>query len=93
MIKMARNWFGCICVIFCYVSYVFAKAVRQSSPCFAYKDLLTYYKFAVVYCESVNLIGYITVDYLLIFYGNIVACAIVHMILFIQASVHMARHI
>ena len=24
------------------------------------------YKFTVVYCESVNLIGYITVDYLLI---------------------------
>ena len=30
------------------------------------------YKFTVVYCESVNLIGYITgVDYLLIAYGNI----------------------
>ena len=50
----------------------------------------------IVYCESVNLIGYFTVDYLLIVYGNIVACVIVrvivHMILFLHALVHMARH-
>ena len=32
------------------------------------------YKFTVVYCESVNLIGYITVDYLLI----VNSCASVH---------------
>ena len=30
------------------------------------------YKFTIVYCESVNLIGYITVNYLLIVYGNVV---------------------
>ena len=51
--------------------------------------LAYYYKFTVVYCESVNLIGYITgVDYLLIAYGNIVARVIVHVILF-----YMARHV
>ena len=33
-IKMARNWFGHICVVFSYISLVFAKAVRKSSPCF-----------------------------------------------------------
>ena len=37
-IKMARNWFGRICVVFFYISLVFV--VRQSSPCFAYVDLL-----------------------------------------------------
>ena len=36
------------------------------------------YKFTVVYCESVNLIGYITVFYLLIENG--------------YTSVHIARH-
>ena len=38
-IKIVRNCFGRICVVFFFVSYVFAKAVRQSSPCFAYVDL------------------------------------------------------
>ena len=38
---MARNWFGRICVVFFYVSYVFAKAVCLSSRSFAYVDLLT----------------------------------------------------
>ena len=51
------------------------------------------YKFTVVYCESVNQIGYVTVDYLLIVCGNIVASVIVHVILFLHASVHMARHV
>ena len=39
---MARNWFGCSYVVFFFtsVSYVFAKAVHESSPCFAYVDLL-----------------------------------------------------
>ena len=36
----------------------------------------------VVYRESVNLIGYITVDYQLIVYGKIVACVIVYVTLF-----------
>ena len=39
-----------------------------------------WYKFTVVYCESVNLIGHITVDHLLIVYGNIVARVIVGVI-------------
>ena len=38
-----------------------------------------WYKFTVVYCESVNLIGYITVFYLLIENS--------------YASVHIARHV
>ena len=37
------------------------------------------YKFTVVYCESVNLIGYITVSYLLIVNS--------------YASVHIAHHV
>ena len=41
-IKMVRNWFGRICVVFFYFSWVFAKAVRQFSSCFAYVDLLPY---------------------------------------------------
>ena len=40
---------------------------------------IDYGKFTVVYCESVNLIGYITVDYLLIVNS--------------YASVHIARHV
>ena len=40
-VKMTRNWFGRICVVFFYISYVFSEAVRQSSPCFGYIDLLT----------------------------------------------------
>ena len=47
----------------------------------------------VVYCESVNVIGYVTADYLLIVYGNIVARVIVNVIRFLHASVHMARHV
>ena len=47
----------------------------------------------MVYCEYVNLIGYITVDYLLIVYGNVVARVIVHVILFLHASARMARHV
>ena len=39
---MARNWFGRICVVFFYVSEVFAEAMRQSSPCFAHVDFLAY---------------------------------------------------
>ena len=38
---MARNWFGRICVAFFNISQMFAKAVRQFSPCFAYVDLPT----------------------------------------------------
>ena len=38
------------------------------------------YKFTPVYCEPVNLIGYITVDYLLIVYGNVVIRMIVRVI-------------
>ena len=38
---MVRNWFGRICGVFFYISQVFAKAVRQSSPGFTYVDLLT----------------------------------------------------
>ena len=41
-----------------------------------------WYKFTIVYRESVNLIGYITEDHLLIVYGNIVARVIVHVIFF-----------
>ena len=41
--------------------------------------ILYYYKFTVVYCESVNLIGYITVSYLLIVNS--------------YASVHIAHHV
>ena len=32
------------------------------------------YKFIVVYCESVNLISYITIDYLLMVYGIKYSC-------------------
>ena len=39
---MVRNWFGRICVVFFYFSWVFAKAVRQFSSCFAYVDVLPY---------------------------------------------------
>ena len=39
-IKMARNWFWSICVVFSYISWEFAKAIRQSSPWFACVDLL-----------------------------------------------------
>ena len=39
-IEMARDWFGHICVVLFCVSYVFAEAVRQSPPCFAYVDFL-----------------------------------------------------
>ena len=50
-----------------------------------------------MYCESVSLIRCITVDYLLIIYGIIVAFVnvgvIVHVILFLNASVHMARYV
>ena len=38
-----------------------------------------------------NLIGYITVDYLLIVYGNIVERVIVHVIFFRHASEHMVN--
>jgi len=38
-------------------------------------------------------VGYITVGYLLIVHSNIVASVIVHMILFLHASVHMTRHV
>ena len=48
------------------------------------KALKYYCKFTVVYCESVNLIGYITVDYLLLVKDSIVAHVIVHMILFVR---------
>ena len=41
-----------------------------------------WYKFTVVYCESVNLIGLITVDHLLIVYGNIVVGVTVPVIFF-----------
>ena len=37
---MSRNWFGRICIVFSYISKVFAKVVRQSSLCFAHVDLL-----------------------------------------------------
>ena len=37
---MARDWFGCIFVVLFCVSQVFAEAVRQSPPCFAYVDFL-----------------------------------------------------
>ena len=36
---MARDWFGLICVVLFCVQ-VFAEAVRQSPPCFAYVDFL-----------------------------------------------------
>ena len=48
------------------------------------------YKFTVVYCESVNLIGYITVFYLLIENSYM---RVVHVFLFLHASVHIARHV
>ena len=39
---MARNWFGFGRIsVFFYISWVFTKAVRAPSPCFAYTDLLT----------------------------------------------------
>ena len=38
-IETGGNWFGRICVVFFCISQVFAKAVRQLSPCFAYVDL------------------------------------------------------
>ena len=37
-IKMARDWFGRICVVHFCLSWVFAEPVRQSSTCFAYVD-------------------------------------------------------
>ena len=37
---MARDWFGRICVVLFRVSQVFAEAVRQYPPCFAYVDFL-----------------------------------------------------
>ena len=39
-VKMARDWVGRICVVLFFVSSVFAEAVRQSPPCFAYVDFL-----------------------------------------------------
>ena len=44
------------------------------------------YKFTVVYCESMNLIGYITVDYLVMVYGNIVARVILCVILILHGT-------
>ena len=35
---MSRDWFGRICVVHFYLSWVFAEPVRQSSTCFAYVD-------------------------------------------------------
>ena len=46
------------------------------------------YKFTVVYCESVNLVDFITVFYLLI-----VARVIVQVILSRHASGHIALHV
>ena len=46
------------------------------------KILLISINLLVVYCESMNLIGYITVDYELIVYGKIVARVIVYITLF-----------
>ena len=46
------------------------------------KILLISINLLVVYCESVNLIGYITVDYELMVYGKIVARVIVYVTLF-----------
>ena len=39
-IEMTCDWFGRICVVSFCVSWVFAEAVRQSPPCFAYVDFL-----------------------------------------------------
>ena len=55
-----------------YVSYC-------SLACTLYEYIDNKYKFTVVYCESVNLIGYITVDYLLIVNS--------------YTSVHIAHHV
>ena len=40
-IEITRNWFGRSCFVFFFVSEVFAKAVCQSSPRFAYADRFT----------------------------------------------------
>ena len=59
--------------------FIWGKNERKTEE-FRYSLTITnYYKFPVVYCESVNLIGYITVFYLLIVNS--------------YASVHIARHI
>ena len=66
------------------------KGCRLTNRAGSYK-----YKFTVVYCESVSWIRCIIVNYLLIIHGIIVALVIVreivHVILFLHASVHMAR--
>ena len=52
----------------------------QSNSVFLYTYTnKNYYKFTVVYCESVNLIGYVIVCYLMIVNS--------------YASVHIARHV